>query len=164
MDSPRGSVISQNPVVEPGRSCAADRAGNHGGGRPGFPGAVTVTVLVLVLTVSVVLVLVLVLVLGEVVVGPVVVVEKVVEPAEVVEVVKVVVVSVVVEYELGVVELVVAAVRDVVVSGVNGLGPVLEPPKMKKTINASRNAPRAPKLTSAHGLRYQGSSGGGCWP
>jgi hypothetical protein len=125
-------------------------------------------VLVLVLTVTVVLVLglvlvlVVVLVLGEVVVvGLVVVVEKVVEPVEVVDVV---VVSVVVEYELGVVVLIVAPVRDVVVSGVNGLGPVLEPPKMKKTINASRNAPRAPKLTSAHGLRYHGSPDGGRWP
>jgi len=125
-------------------------------------------VLVLVLTVTVVLVLglvlvlVVVLVLGEVVVvGLVVVVEKVVEPVEVVDVV---VVSVVVEYELGVVVLIVAPVRDVVVSGVNGLGPVLEPPKMEKTINASRNAPRAPKLTSAHGLRYHGSPDGGRWP
>ena len=122
------------------------------------------TVLVLVLTVAVVLVLVLVLVVGEVVVEPVVVVEEVVEPVEVVEVVEIVVASVVVEYELGVVVLVVAAVRDVVVSGVNGLGPLLEPPKMKKTISDSRNAPRAPKLTSAHGLRYHGSPDGGCWP
>ena len=139
----------------------------------------TVTVLVLVLTDTVVLVLVL----GEVVVvvvDPVVVVgtlvEVVVEVGELGEVAEdgevredgevgeVIVASVV---ELGVVVLVVAAVRDVVVSGVNGLLlPVLEPPKMKKTINASRNAPRAPDPTSAHGLRYHGTGGSpfGCRP
>jgi hypothetical protein len=123
-------------------------------------------VLVLVLTVTVVLVLVLVLVLVVVLVlGEVIVVEPVVVVVEgVVEPVEAVVVSVVVGYELGDVVLVVAAVRDVVDSGVNGLGPVLEPPKMKKTMNDSKNAPRAPKLTSAHGLRYHGSPGGGRWP
>jgi hypothetical protein len=157
--------MSQNPVVE--RDVGIQLiAGHHGGGWPGFPGTVTVTVLVLVLTVAVVLVLVVVLVvvLGVVVVEPVVVVGDVVEPVEVVEVVEIVVVSVVVEYELGAVVVVVAAVRDVVISGVNGLGPLLEPPKMKKTISDSRNAPRAPKLMSAHGLRYHGSPGGGRWP
>jgi hypothetical protein len=166
MDSPRGWVISQNPVVEPVVPVQLI-AGDHGGGWPGFPGTVTVTVLVLVLTVAVVVVLVVVLVLGDVVVEPVVVVELVVEPvvvADVVEVVEIVVVSVVVEDGTGVVVLVVAPVREVVVSGVNGLGPVLEPPKMKKTISDSRNAPSAPKLTSAHGLRYHGSPDGGCWP
>jgi hypothetical protein len=144
-------------------------AGNYGG-----PGTVTVTVLVLVLTDTVVVVLVLVLVVGEVVVvvvDPVVVlvvVGEVVELVELGEVVEVmVVVSVVDDRELGVVVLVVAAVRDVVVSGVSGLLlPVLEPPKIKKTINASRNAPRAPYPTSAHGLRYHGTGGSpcGCWP
>jgi hypothetical protein len=133
-------------------------------------------VLVLVLTDTVVLVLVLGEVVVAVVVDPVVVVGEVdaevdvefnVEPVELGKLVEVIevtaVVSVVDDSELGVVVLVAAAVCDVVVSGVSGLLlPVFEPPKIKKTINASRNVPRAPNPTSAHGLRYHGTGGSPC--
>lgn len=133
----------------------------HGGGRPGIDGTVTVTVLVLVLTVTVVLVLVLGVV--------VVVVDSVPDVVDgVVVVVVVSVVSVVVDVEL-VGAVVVVAVRDVLDSGVRGLGPELEPPKIAKITNARRSAPSAPNPTRAHGLRYHGTGGppggpGGCWP
>jgi hypothetical protein len=138
-----------------------ERPTNHGCGSPGTAGTVTVTVLVLVLVLVLTVVLVLVLVLGEVVVVVVVVDSVVVVVVGVVVVVVgavVVVVSVVDEGERVVV--VGVAVREVVVSGVNGfLLLELEPPKISQTINTKRIAARAPNPTSAHGLRYQGIGG-----
>lgn len=132
---------------------------NHGCGRPGLAGIVTVTVLVLVLVLTVVLLLVVVVVVDPVVV---VVVVVVVGPVVVVGGV-VVVVSVVVAHDTEVVRFVVvigAAVRAVLDTGASGLGVELEPPKIKKTISAKRSPPRAPNPTSAQGVRYHGTAAG----
>jgi hypothetical protein len=123
---------------------------NHGIGSPGIGGIVIVTVFVPIVKLTLVLVLVLVLVPGEVevvVVGSVVVVVVVVAVVVVVVGAVVVVVSVVDEGE-GEVVVVGVAVREVVVSGVNGLLSLeLEPPKINKMINTNRSVTRTPNRT-----------------
>lgn len=104
-----------------------------------------------------VLVLVLVLVVG----GTVVVVGSVVVVAGAVTVGMTVSVTV-----SGVAVVVAVAVRDVVVSGVNEVGSVVVSSSLIRlasphTIRATINAPSAPKVTRAAGLRYQGTGPSG---